>query len=67
MNNKPKKIIFVKNSAGNLKQAYDLDMYLSQRQNGKAINSKLQDAQFLVGIPKSAKSQYRKNCCGRKS
>ena len=67
-NKKPKKIIFTKNDqTGGIQQAVDMDLYLKQRQQGKFGGSKLQEAQFLVGVPASTKSQYRKNCCGRKS
>lgn len=70
MNNtkRPKKIIFIRDSkTGAMKQAMDMDLFLKQRQQGRISSSNIQSAQFLVGIPKSPKSQAKKNCCGRKS
>lgn len=68
-NKRPKKIIFIRDSkTGAMKQAMDMDLYLKQRQQGSMGSSKtIGSAQFLVGVPKSPKTQAKKNCCGRKS
>lgn len=69
INSRSKKIIFIKDSkSGSIKQAVSMDLYLRQRQQAKLSTiNKIESTQFLVGVPPSQKTQYRKNCCGRKS
>ena len=72
MNNtkRPKKIIFIKDSkTGAMKQAMDMELFLKQRQQGRIGGSSYKESSspFLLGIPQSQKTQYKKNCCGRKS
>ena len=66
-NKKPKKIIFIKNASGQVQQAMDLDLYLKNRQQGKLGAPKKAGGPFLLGIPESPKTQFRKKCCGRKA